>query len=108
VVHCNKEQWPENLPAVDLVDPLPRMPRVQGGSHVNRSSQPDGRRHRARDERGSGDGKDGKSMNRLLCFLIGHTWMENGHRSLRLGGRWLGTSSDWQKCFRCGRWELLA
>jgi hypothetical protein len=53
------------------------------------------------------DGVDARSLDRLVCALAGHDWMPNGTWPLRVGHRWLGDSPDWQRCFRCGRWELL-
>jgi hypothetical protein len=45
-------------------------------------------------------------MTRFRCYMIGHDWMRNSAWP-RIDGRSLGTSPDWQRCLRCGRWELV-
>ena len=52
-------------------------------------------------------GPDGQSVGKFTCLVVGHDWMPNGIWPWRVRGRWLGTSPDWQRCFRCNRWELL-
>ena len=52
-------------------------------------------------------GADGQSAGKFTCLVVGHDWMPNGIWPWRVRGRWLGTAPDWQRCFRCNRWELL-
>jgi hypothetical protein len=46
-------------------------------------------------------------MKHIICIIFGHEWLANGAKALRVKGRWLGETPDWQKCYRCGRWELV-
>jgi hypothetical protein len=46
-------------------------------------------------------------MNAFSCSMMGHDWMRNGVPPQRDRGFWLGTAPDWQRCLRCGLWELV-
>ena len=47
-------------------------------------------------------------MNAFSCSMMGHDWMRNGVAPQRDRGIWLGETPDWQRCLRCGMWELVA
>jgi len=47
------------------------------------------------------------AVTRFGCSVFGHEWMRNGG-PLRRGDSWLGAAPDWQKCLRCGLWELVS